>query len=101
MNPKKPRWNVAAVLVQGIGLLAGFMAFIVFGKLGTLMSLTGLIYAVPTYAFFSLLGTIAACIALVRQEQWRPLSWLALLINCIPFIWMFSIIAQKVTLYHP
>jgi hypothetical protein len=98
MNHKKSYWNVTAALMQGMGLLAGFMTFTVFGKLGTLMSLRGLIYAVPTYAFFSLLGTIAACIALIRQEQWRALSWLALFINFIPFIWMFSIIIQKVNL---
>ncbi|MGH7975867.1 MAG: hypothetical protein ACREDS_02265 [Limisphaerales bacterium] len=93
MNPMRPRWNVTAVIMQGVALLAGFTALTIFGKPE---GLVGLIYAVPTYAFFSLLGTITACIALVRQERWWMLSWFSLLINCIPFIWMFSIIAQKV-----
>jgi len=55
-----------------------------------------LLYMVPTHAFFSLLGAVAACLALARRERWVPLSLIALTVNGIPFLMMLGLIAQKV-----
>lgn len=92
---KRPFWNVAALIIQGIALLSGFIALIVFGEPE---SLAGLLYAVPIYAFFSLVGVMTACNALMRRERWWTLSWLALAINVGPFIYVASIILQKINL---
>lgn len=59
-------------------------------------SFYGLIYAIPTYASFSLVGLLAGIRAVGRREQWQLLSWIALALNGIPLICMLGIILQKV-----
>jgi hypothetical protein len=92
---RKPRWNIASAVLQPVAILAAFVALIITSQPE---SLIGLIYAVPTYAVFSFFGVVAGTVALFRQERWLALSWIALVINAIPFLWMFGIIAQKVHL---
>ncbi len=94
-SKRKPRWNISAAVLQPVAILAAFVALIVTSQPE---SLIGLIYAVPTYAVFSFFGVVAAVVALIRRERWLALSWVALIINAIPFLWMFRIIAQKVRL---
>ena len=93
--PRNPRWNISAVVLQPVAILAAIAALIATSKPE---SLIGVVYAVPTYAVFSFFGVVAALVALIRQERWPTLSWIALAINAFPCLWMFSIIAQKVRL---
>jgi hypothetical protein len=93
-NRQAPFWNVASALLQGFALVAAYGAIRITEH--DPKSYYGLIYAVPTYASFSFCGVLAALRALARSERWRPLSWIALVANGIPFVWMLGIIIQKV-----
>jgi hypothetical protein len=93
---RNPRWNVAAVIFQPVSILAAYIALVVTSQP---QSLIGLLYAIPTYAVFSFFGVVVGVVALIRRERWPALSWIGLVINAIPFLWMFSIISQKVRLW--
>ena len=71
------------MVLQAVAILAAITAGILFGQPESLIAL---LYMVPTYAFFSLLGAVAACLALARGERWVPLSLIALTVNGIPFL---------------
>ena len=79
-----------------MGIIAAILVIVTTGPRDSL-SLLPLVYAVPPYALFSLLGAVAAFVALFRSERWAALSWAALVVNGIPGIWMLSIIMQKVS----
>ena len=81
------------MILQAVAVLAAILAGVMFGQPESLIAL---LYMVPVYAFFSLLGAAAACLALARRERWVPLSWVALTVNGIPFLMMLELIAQKV-----
>jgi len=91
----KPRWNIASAVLQAVAILTAVAALIITSQPE---SLIGLVYAVPTYALFSFFGVVAGVVALIRSERWPLLSWIALVINGIPFLLMSRIIAQKVHL---
>ncbi|MEI7940900.1 MAG: hypothetical protein WCK27_29865 [Verrucomicrobiota bacterium] len=92
-NRRKPFWNVASMILQAVAIIAAIATGILFGQPESLIAL---LYMVPTHAFFSLLGAVAACLALARRERWVPLSLIALTVNGIPFLMMLGLIAQKV-----
>ena len=81
------------MILQVVAIVAAIAAGMLFGQPESLIAL---VYMVPTYAFFSLLGAVAACLALARGERWVPLSLIALALSGIPFLMMLGLIAQKV-----
>jgi hypothetical protein len=92
---RRPVWSILAVVFQIVAIVAAVSAFCIFTQPE---SLIGFMYAVPTYAFFAMLGTIAAFVAVFRREQWPALSWVALFLNGVPFVIFLRLIIQKVSL---
>jgi hypothetical protein len=91
---QQPFWNVSSAVLQGVAILAALTAIMITEH--DPKSYYGLIYAVPTYASFSFVGCLAAVRAVWRGEKWQTLSWIALVLNGIPFVAMLGIILQKV-----
>jgi hypothetical protein len=85
----KSSWTIAALCLQVGGVAVAYAAGETFGHP---WSLDILIYAVPAYALFSLIGAATAGIALLRHEAWTRVSWLALAANAIPFLAMLQLI---------
>ena len=95
-SQSNPRCNIAAVALQAVAMLAGYLALVVTSKPE---SLIGLLYAVPTYALFSFFGVVVATIASIRRERWVTLTWIAFFVNFIPFLSMVCIIGEKVNFW--
>jgi hypothetical protein len=92
---REPIWNVIAIALQVVGVMA---TIAVGAEKSKPDSLEVLLYAAPTYAGFCLLGAVAAGVALARRERWLPLSFIALFVNGIPAVILLSVILQKVRL---
>jgi hypothetical protein len=92
-NHPKPFWNIGSLILQLVAILAAIGVGIVTSEPE---SLRPLLFMVPTYCLGSLLGVIAALRAIVLDERWLALSWIALVLNAIPFIWMFALISHAV-----
>ena len=85
VDQRQPFWNVIAVGLQAIGILTGI---VVAGAFGHTESLDALLYFALPYTCSSLLGSVAGCLALVRHEQWVPLSTFAVIINGTPCLFL-------------
>jgi hypothetical protein len=83
MSPtrNKPRWNIASLAAPVVGIVIVIPVYFAFGPVfGTLIGLN-------IYVSFSALGVLFAVISLVRFERWIFVSLVALVLNCLPWIW--------------
>src|SRR5665811_99746 len=90
---KAPKWNLISAGLQVLGVAA---AIAVGQATQKAESIIALVYMVPTYACFCLLGAIAAGIALARAERWPALSFVTLFMNGIPALFLLTVIFRKV-----
>jgi len=92
-NRKAPICSIIALAAQMVGLVAAYL--LMYSLINTEGQFIALMIIVPVYGFCSLVGFICALGSLKRREQWRPLSWFALVFNLIPFLWMLCVAGQK------
>jgi hypothetical protein len=90
---RRPSWSIASMVLQGVAVLAALVAGAVFGREE---SLVALLYMVPTYLALSMVGFLAALVALARRERWLTLTLVALTLSGIPSLIMLLLFAQKV-----
>jgi hypothetical protein len=78
-----PKWRIKSLKLQAIAFIILVASCFVFREEAIFVVI---FLVLPFYLFCSVLGVVFAIISFAQKERFKSLSWLALLLNAMPFL---------------
>ncbi|MBC2594078.1 hypothetical protein H5P28_07360 [Ruficoccus amylovorans] len=92
--PRPPVCSLLSLIMLGLApLIAHGLSYLL--KEQRMHTLEIAIYMIFAFGIFNLASLVFAIVSCVRRERWAPFSWTVLVLNFLPGLWLFGVLATN------